>query len=88
MNGQLYYYLEYSDQSRKLDTCSTVLTRDENGNFINMPLDNYDRLNEVMSDIHLRREELNVLPRNIGIGSLLQTEELIRNKRTTGVRTR
>lgn len=86
LNGRVYYYMEYHDNSCDKD-CITLLTRTEKGEIRKVPLDNYDKLSELLNKVELKKVSLNILPKHISV-ELLEMDYLLKlNKKNSHKKT-
>ncbi len=76
LNGRTFYYMNYIDNDYNSE-CITLLEEIDYGNIVKIPLDNYDKLPELLSRVHLTEVSTNILPNHIRLGRLLEIDYLI-----------
>lgn len=75
LNGRTFYFMNYIDNDYD-NECITLLEQDRHGNIVKIPLDNYDKLPELLSRVNLTQVSLNILPNHIHLGNLLEIDYL------------
>lgn len=78
LNNEQYYFMNYLDNNTP---CITFLKKDENGNVVNIPLDDYTEVEELLAFIDkkvgIKDSNINVLPEEIKLGNMEKREDLI-----------
>lgn len=77
INGNTYYVMPYRDETYNEDDVITILSLDENGNFVKSPLDDYSRLNELLNNVELSPVDIDLLPDEIPLGNRIEIDTLI-----------
>ena len=77
INGNIYYVMPYRDETYNEDDVITILSLDENGNFVKSPLDDYSRLSELLNNVELSPVDIDLLPDEIPLGNRIEIDTLI-----------
>jgi len=75
LGEEKYYLMRYMDNNVQ---AATLLKLNENNEIVNVPLDDYEIANELLSNINgVRYADINILPEEIKLGSIEKTSDLI-----------